>query len=285
MLRHSFILLDAIGAAREQQLFGAGITSWSHFLHASKIRGISSERKLYYNEKIRQFSRAYACGSVAYFARILPQSQMWRLFEAFSGRAVFLDIETTGLGHDDRITVVGLYDGIDTKIMVDGVNLDRKALGKELQRYELLVTFNGASFDLPFIERCLPNCIPRIPHIDLRHACFQLGYTGGLKKIEKMLGILRPLDIDGLGGGDAATLWRMYRTTGDEHYLDILLRYNEEDIINLRTIACQVARRLKHQYLHKYCACDCNLPGTYSRIQAPAPKLYKETDDPTGNGA
>ena len=54
---------------------------------------------------------------------------MWRLYEFFKEDAVFLDIETTGLSKNSYdITVFGLYDGINTKIMIKGINLDYGAL-------------------------------------------------------------------------------------------------------------------------------------------------------------
>ncbi len=45
--------------------------------------------------------------------------------------------------------------------------------------------------------------------------------------------------------GDALTLWKMYRDSGDDYYLDLLIEYNEEDVINLRYIADLVYKKLK----------------------------------------
>ncbi len=267
MLRHSFIMLDQIGVQREQQLYREGITDWNAFLRASRVGGISNERKVLHNQSIRQFSQALGQGEAKFFYQLLPCSQAWRLYECFANKAVYLDIETTGLANSDKVTVVGLFDGYDTKLMVDGINLDWRHLALELQQYEMVVTFNGASFDIPFIERRHPGTIPSIPHFDVRHACSLLGYCGGLKAIEKSMGIVRPVEISELRGGDAVTLWRMYKGSGDEHYLQLLLKYNEEDITNLQTLARLVVSQLKHNHLHKVIPCDCS------------PKLYKATSD------
>ncbi len=148
-----------------------------------------------------------------------------------------MDIETTGLTNRDDITVFGLFDGIDTKIMIKNINLDYKELKNELEKYKLIVTFNGSSFDIPFIKKRCPDLLPDIPNFDLRSAAARLDLTGGLKQIEKKLGIKRNKIIEGFYGGDAVTLWRMYKATGDDHYLNLLVEYNEEDIINLKKIA------------------------------------------------
>ena len=58
---------------------------------------------------------------------MIPQSEHWRLYDWFREQAVFLDIETTGLGRDSSITVVGLSDGYETKTMIKGINLKRIA--------------------------------------------------------------------------------------------------------------------------------------------------------------
>ena len=82
----------------------------------------------------------------------LPLSEMWRLYDYFKNDAVYLDIETSGLGRYDTITMIGLFDGISTKTMIRDINLDLKGLQNELQRYKLIVTFNGATFDIHFIS-------------------------------------------------------------------------------------------------------------------------------------
>ena len=175
---------------------------------------------------------------------------MWRLYDFFREDAVFLDLETTGLSkNNDDITVFGLYDGISTKIMIKGINLDYTSLKKELEKYKLIVTFNGASFDIPFIEKRYPNLIPKIPNFDVRSVTDKLGLKGGLKNIERELGIKRTQIVDKFYGGDALTLWRMYSATGDEYYLNLLVEYNEFDIINLKIVAEYCIKKLKDKIL------------------------------------
>ena len=171
---------------------------------------------------------------------------MWRLYDFFREDSVFLDIETTGLSKSNNdITVIGLYDGISTKMMIKGINLDIDSLKKELQKYKLIVTFNGAAFDIPFINKKYPDLLPKIPNFDVKSATDKLKLKGGLKKIEKLLGIKRSNVVEKFYGGDALTLWKMYRATGDEYYLNLLIEYNEYDIINLKTIAEHCVKKLK----------------------------------------
>ena len=76
------------------------------------------------------------------------------------------DIETSG-GYQgmDEITVIGLYDGCDVHTFVNGSNLDEFEIS--ISQYDLVITFNGTTFDLPFIRRWFPNISLPPAHIDL----------------------------------------------------------------------------------------------------------------------
>ena len=246
MIRSTFALLEGIGAATEQRFWEQGITSWGDFLSASRISGISPRRKGYYDRKLIEARRNLYSLNASYFCKVLPRSEHWRLYQFFRDEAVFIDIEVSGVRDGSDATVIGMFDGLDTRIMVKGINLDFRALAQELRKYKLLVTFNGSVFDMPFIRKHYP--LPELPHFDLRFACSRLGLGGGLKEIENRLGILRKNELVAkLAGGDPYTLWRMFRATGDDYYLNLLLEYNEEDCINLRTIADIAYDRMKAQ--------------------------------------
>ena len=60
-----------------------------------------------------------------------------------------------------------------------------------------------------------------------------MGFTGGLKGIEKQFGICRSEPIDGLSGYDAVLLWRKY-VKGNQQALDTLVEYNTCDTRNLK---------------------------------------------------
>ncbi len=248
MITNTFIFLERIGDKLEQNIWKNGVYSWENFLKRNTIKGLSRHRKLYYDRKILNARKALYNFDSSYFIDLLPQSETWRLYEFFKDDSVFLDIETTGLSkNNDDITIFGLYDGINTKIMINGINFDYASLKKELQKYKLIVTFNGASFDLPFIEKRYPGLIPKIPNFDVKSVTNKLGLKGGLKNIEKSLEIKRTQIIDKFYGGDALTLWRMYHATGDDYYLNLLIEYNEYDIINLKIVAEHCVKKMKER--------------------------------------
>jgi hypothetical protein len=69
-------------------------------------------------------------------------------------------------------------------------------------------------------------------------------YEGGLKKIEKDLGITRSNEIDGVDGFEAVRLWRKYQR-GDKKALKTLISYNNADIINLEPLMERAYEKLK----------------------------------------
>ncbi|OGM01814.1 hypothetical protein A3K72_03365, partial [Candidatus Woesearchaeota archaeon RBG_13_36_6] len=217
MIRQSFIFLDRVGDKLEQNIWAQGIRTWDDFLAAKRVFGIADYKKRYYDRMIERARQNLYRFDSSYFFDLLHTAEHWRVYEFFRDEAVFLDIETSGVKDDGFITVVGLFDGIRTKTMVNGINLDFDVLRKELSKYKMIVTFNGLSFDVPFLEKSFPDLLPKVPHFDLRHACQRVGLRGGLKQVEKELGIERRNKIvERLYGGDALTLWRMFRATGDE---------------------------------------------------------------------
>jgi uncharacterized protein len=250
VIQNSFIFLEKVKKGVEKRLYEQGICNWDSFLNAAKITGLSATRKYYYDRKILEARKELYSFNSSYFKKLLPQSEYYRLYDFFKEDAVFLDIETTGLDfRNDDITMVGLFDGLNTKTMIRGINLDYKRLKDELEKYKIMVTFNGARFDIPFINKTYPDLLPDIPNFDIRSVTDKLNLKGGLKKIEKDLGISRSRIIEKFSGGDALTLWRMYRATGDDYYLNLLVEYNEEDIVNLKKIAEHCIGILKEKYI------------------------------------
>src|SRR3989338_8073352 len=150
MIQHSFIFLDKIGRRKEQQLWQQGIKDWSSFLHAHHISGISRRAKAYYDRQIKEAWRALREDNPAYFLGRLPAKEAWRLWDYFKEQAGFLDVEIDSRG---KVVVVGISDYYTTNFFVSGVNLERALLEKELSKYKVLVTFNGAAFDLPRLRK------------------------------------------------------------------------------------------------------------------------------------
>lgn len=249
MITNSFIFLEKVGTNLERNIWQQGVYDWDSFLKKDKIKGLSTKRKNYYNRQLLKARSALYNFQSKYFHNILPQSETWRLYDFFKDECIFLDIETSGVSPYDDITVIGLFDGLNTKSMIKGINLDYNYLRNELNKYKLIVTFNGATFDIPFIKKRYPDLLPDVPNFDLRVACQRIGLTGGLKEIEKKLSIKRNKIIDEMYGGDPLLLWKMYRASGDDYYLKLLVEYNEEDVFNLKKIADHVCNKLKWQTL------------------------------------
>ena len=152
----------------------------------------------------------------------------------------YLDIETTGfMGGGNYPTVVGIAvdfpgDTLTTAHLV-GNEITPSAILHILEGVTTIYTFNGSGFDLPFLAwRPGVELRRRFEHCDLMHVARRAGWKGGLKKIEIAMGIQR--ELPDLSGYHAVLLWRQYRRDNDQAALDTLLKYNQEDVENLRVL-------------------------------------------------
>ena len=129
--------------------------------------------------------------------------------------------------------MIGVHSSDGTKVFISGIDLED--FPQALEGCKVIVTFNGARFDLPFIKHHLPGVSFDQLHIDLLYPLRRLGLTRGLKRIETELGLSRSGETTGLSGFDAVRLWYKYKH-GSQAALDTLVRHNIEDIQNLETI-------------------------------------------------
>ncbi len=243
MIRRSFVILERVGRKKERALWQQGILDWNDFLQKTVIKNISSQKKQYYDRQIKDAQRALIANDSAYFQKVLAARETWRLYSSFSEECGFFDIETDSRG---RITLVGISNYYQTKTFVQGVNLEKKNLETALGQFKLLVTFNGASFDLPKLKKQFGVTLA-IPHLDLKPLCVQLGWKGGLKEVEKMLDLRRPAHLY----GNPVDLWKAFHASGDREYLDLLIDYNTEDTENLKMIVGKVVKILGERILPK----------------------------------
>ena len=103
---------------------------------------------------------------------------------------------------------------------------------------------------MPFIEHSFA-CTYDVIHLDLRYMLRELGLRGGLKSIENQLGIDRDSDLIGMDGFEAVRLWHQYKR-GNQGALQKLLRYNEQDIINLKSLLhYYLNQKQKHLHYHQ----------------------------------
>jgi uncharacterized protein YprB with RNaseH-like and TPR domain len=151
----------------------------------------------------------------------------------------YIDIETTGLsryGCDLTVIGIGLERGrrIEVIQLIEN-DLYEQRLLKALKGVDEIYSYNGSRFDLPFIQvRLGIDLAGMVKHTDLMYDCWRNNLKGGLKAVERRLGIGRKLqDVDGYV---AVQLWWMYVNKNDRQALQALLDYNKEDVVNMKVL-------------------------------------------------
>ncbi len=243
MLTNTFIHIPYISENTEKKLWRKRISSWDEFLEKKP----DVKNKEIITNFLTISKHEYSKKNHNFFSNRLISKHQWRGYKDFQDKCCFLDIETTGLSRSSELTVVGLFDGKESKVYVNGRNMHE--FKDDIKKYSYIVTYNGATFDLPFLRVKFPEVDFSHMHADLRFILRRLGYSGGLKKIEKDFGIARNSDLSGLTGKDAVKLWYEYKK-GSERALDKLIRYNIEDIENLKILMDYSYKELKDRCLN-----------------------------------
>jgi len=242
LLTSSFSQVDGIGLARERALWRAGIRRWDDLLEQVKastesLAGLRSGHLHRLVEEIQQDKTALLNQDFGFFCKRLKRRDHWKLYRHFPDKFAFLDIETTGLDrHLNRITSIAMLGPGErgASLFVEGFNLND--FPAAFRSVDMVVTFAGAGFDLPFLAARFPGL--RIPEgcCDLLWLGKHLGLRGGLKRIEAVLGLSRPEEAEGLSGLDAVALWHRWEKEGDVASLKRLLLYNLVDTVNLKPL-------------------------------------------------
>lgn len=165
--------------------------------------------------------------------------------------AVFFDIETTGLNSmRDKIVLIGIGYVRDGKYIVEqffAENLDEERdilieFRARLQKFDMVVTFNGQRFDVPFVNSRLEinEAGERLYHenfdliLPIRANKDKLGLNScSLKNVERHLGIKR---MDLIDGGESVNLYYEFLESKREDILQKILLHNFEDVYNLPEI-------------------------------------------------
>ncbi len=232
MLKNTFIHIPGIGPKTEQRFWDSGIHNWDDFTQYCPI-GLSQSKTDTMASYLEESKQNLKFSNPNYFSDLLSSSQHWRFFSEFRNSTVYLDIETTGLeSWGNEITTIALYDSDFITYYINGQNLNE--FPDDIRKYKVIVTYNGKTFDVPFIEKYF-NIRLDHSHIDLRYILGSLGYRGGLKSCETQLGIDRGA-LAGVDGFFAVLLWHDYKRTGNQKALETLLAYNIQDVLTLENL-------------------------------------------------
>lgn len=159
MLRATFQhLVRGISADKEAALWRKGILSWEDFERQQPV-----QKALFHDvgeDNHSPFSgprAALRAEDGSFFAKLLGSRERFRIPLAFPNRTIFLDIESTGLSrYYDIITLVGWsYQG-RYEVCIRGQDGDGK-LRAAMEDAQVIVTFNGSLFDIPFLRIAFPD--------------------------------------------------------------------------------------------------------------------------------
>lgn len=154
---------------------------------------------------------------------------------------IYLDIETD---RDRSITVLGFRSVETGLVQLVGREITRPRLLRALPRTGRLYTFNGHAFDLTRIRHQLGADLREIfESCDLLWVCRKTGLrtlSGSQKRIEERIGFARTVAL--ANWWEPMDLWRAHQA-GEAGALDILLRYNADDIRGLTAIKRHLASR------------------------------------------
>lgn len=238
MINQTFVHCSGIGPKTEQKLKDIGFNTWQDCINNASGLPFQEKKREEFVDQLICSQKALDDSDIEYLVSALPSKEHWRLLGTYFDKTTFFDIETTGLSsYDSLITVIvafkdnQLYTFLFQENLDDFLNL--------VEESELLVAFNGNSFDIPFIENAFN--IPEIgcPFIDLRWICYHEGYKGGLKSIEKEFYIKRPQNIESIDGFEAVSLFFDWQN-GDTQAKEKLIKYCQADVLASYLVAQQL---------------------------------------------
>ncbi|MFW6308462.1 MAG: ribonuclease H-like domain-containing protein [bacterium] len=181
---------------------------------------------------------------------------------------LFVDTETTGLmgGTGTLPFLVGIGYFKNDKFIIEQCFMrdydDELALLKYLEElwgdYELIISFNGKSFDIPLLRtRYIMNrlSMPGIKQLDLLHAARRVWHhleSCSLSALEKeKLGIKREKDIP---GREVPQLYFDYLSVKDPEILLPIFTHNRDDIASLVTLLIDLKNIFNAQKLSELSA-------------------------------
>lgn len=248
-IKSTFIHLNKVGTKTEKELWAKKIFTWDAY--QSEIENTN----LFFDRAISRLSESFQAlenNNVDFFANTLPKKEYFRLALSFPQDVIFLDIETTGLSrYYDHITMIGWNLNGEYDYYVQGIDKEDK-FREALNKAKIIVTFNGAIFDIPFIKNYFTNIKTPQCHIDLRFLAKSVDLSGGQKSIEDQIGFKRNKSLQNTDGYMATVFWDEYKW-GKKSSLEKLIAYNHSDVEGMKAILDYCIKKLytKNRY-NKY---------------------------------
>jgi uncharacterized protein YprB with RNaseH-like and TPR domain len=273
MLTRSFVHLPGIGKDTERKLWARGILTWEDLLSEAGSVFKNPRRATEISRALAESQRAWKARNYFHFYQSLPRNELWRLALGHGNtRFAFLDIETTGLWGDSEVTTITVL--MDGKLhQAHDRKLKRKLVHRLRDEADVVVSYFGERFDIPFLERSF-NLKLNVAQIDLCPLLRRHGHTGGLKGVEKQFKGLPKRKARDIHGFLAPVLWEMYQG-GDRKALDALLLYNAEDTTVLQPLLEHAIRYERDCRPHVVIP-DLNLPAVPRVNGRVEPRVMKE---------
>ncbi len=235
-LFNSFTFVKGIGEKTETTLKELGINSWEDVIKKKCPELFPKQKWHALWNGVNSVLEALKILDISQLTSLLPKIQHWKMIPNFLDRIAYLDIETTGLSPQySYITTIAVYDGKRVHDFVRGENLNE--FPRFISKFPAITTFYGKAFDIPFIKQEMGINFNQI-HFDVCFLLRKLKIKGGLKRIEKRFGISRG-SLEDLDGYSAVLLWKKFKKSQKKEYLETLLAYNNEDVINLEFLLYQ----------------------------------------------
>lgn len=228
MINQVFQHCTGIGPVGEGKLKQEGFNSWDDCLKRKDQLPLGPKKAQQFIRDLKKSSLALKEDDISFLLKRFPSKEHWRILSEYFNDATFFDIEISDLGwYDSFPTVIAAYRDGTFYHFTWNDNLDEFL--NFLNDSKLLVSFNGVSFDAPYLQNYFNIPPIEVPHVDLRWIAYHQGYRGGLKNIEKQLRVHRPETIGDVDGFEAVNLFHQWNS-GIEKAGKELIQYCRCDV-------------------------------------------------------
>ena len=229
----TFQCIPGLGPKSEQKIINHGIHQWKDVLTQETPDFLSTKIWVNLQQQVVKLETALKNEDYHFLSQNIRPKMQYRLTPLILQKAAYLDIETTGLSYwNNHVTTIAVYAANQVHTFVHGQNLEE--FPDFIAQFPMIVTFFGKAFDIPFLQHEFRNSDLQVPpiHLDVCFLLRRIGLRGGLKRIEHSFGINRG-ELEGVDGDIGVILWHHYQKTKNSGFLQTLLAYNVEDVMNL----------------------------------------------------